>query len=52
MRVTVVDLDVSFGQLVLLMVKVAIASIPAAIILGVLGGLAFSVLAAFGAAMS
>ncbi len=37
MRVTVVDLDISFGQLVSLFVKAAIAMIPAAIILSALG---------------
>ena len=33
-RVTVTDLNISFGNMVVLMVKLAIASIPAAIILG------------------
>lgn len=41
-RVTVVDLDISFGQLVSLFVKASIALIPAAIILG---GIAFVVAA-------
>lgn len=37
-KVTVVDFDVSFGSLVWLMIKVAIAAIPAAIVLALFGG--------------
>lgn len=37
--IRIVDLDVPFPRLVLLMVKVVIAAIPAAIILAVLGAL-------------
>lgn len=36
-RVTVVDFDMSFGHLVMFFVKAAIAAIPAAIILLVIG---------------
>lgn len=36
-RVTVVDFDMSFGHLVMFFVKAAIAAIPAAIILFLLG---------------
>lgn len=36
-RVRVVDLDIPFGRLVLLLVKVAIAAIPAALIVGAIG---------------
>ena len=46
-RVTVVDLDISFGQLVSLFVKAAIAMIPAAIILGIIGFIVFAVVGAF-----
>lgn len=35
--VRVVDVDISFGQMVLLLVKLAIASIPAAILLFIIG---------------
>jgi len=35
--VTVVDLDMPFGSMVMFMVKVALASIPAAIILWLIG---------------
>ena len=45
-RVTVVDIDISFGQLVALFVKAAIAMIPAAIILGIIGFIAFEVASA------
>lgn len=44
-RVTVVDFDMSFGHLVMFFVKAAIAAIPAAIILFVLG---IAVAAVFG----
>ena len=46
MRVTVVDLDISFGQLVSLFVKAAIAIVPAAIILGALGFFVFVLIGA------
>jgi len=36
-RVTVVDIDVSFGQMIWLLVKLALAAIPALFILGVIG---------------
>lgn len=36
-RVTVVDFDVSFGQMIWLLVKLALAAIPALFILGVIG---------------
>lgn len=44
-RVVVTNLDISFGNLVGLLLKVALAAIPAAIILGVVASLAFAVLA-------
>jgi len=34
LKVVVSDFDISFGQIVLLMIKVVLASIPASIILG------------------
>lgn len=50
-RVTVVDLNMSFGSMVVFMVKWAIAAIPALIILATLGALIAAVLlAAFAAA--
>jgi hypothetical protein len=48
-KVVVTDFDIPFGNLVLLMVKFAIAAIPAAIILSVLGF--FIVLLAMSAAV-
>lgn len=36
-RVVVVDFDIRFGSLVLLMIKIALASIPAALVLMFLG---------------
>jgi hypothetical protein len=48
LRVTVVDFDISFGQMVWLMIKMAIAAIPAAIFLMVLGFILAAILAAFG----
>jgi hypothetical protein len=48
-RVIVVDVDISFWQLVKLFVKAAIAVIPATIILGALLALLGFVLALFGA---
>jgi uncharacterized membrane protein YdjX (TVP38/TMEM64 family) len=50
-RVTVVNFDVSFGNLVWLLVKVAIAAIPAVIILAVIGAMAFGVLGGLGSAI-
>ncbi|MGO9018059.1 MAG: hypothetical protein ACLQVJ_06870 [Syntrophobacteraceae bacterium] len=41
-RVVVTDFDMPFGSMVKLMVKWAIASIPAAIILMIFGTIAFS----------
>lgn len=43
-RVVVVDVNMKFGTMVMFLVKLAIASIPAAIILIVLGALASTVL--------
>jgi len=43
--VRVVDVDISFGQLVSLFVKAAIAMIPAAIILAIIGFIVFAILA-------
>lgn len=50
-RVRVVDLDISFGQMVVLMLKFAIASIPAAMILGAVAGVLVLFLGALGAAI-
>jgi hypothetical protein len=44
MRVTVVNMDMHFGTMVLFMVKLAIAAIPAAIILGVIGAIVFGLI--------
>jgi len=46
-RVTVVDVDISFGQLVSLFVKAAIALVPAAIILAIIGFIVFVIVGAF-----
>lgn len=43
-KVTVVDFDMSFGKMVVFLVKLAIAAIPAAIILFGLGVVAAAVL--------
>lgn len=43
-KVTVTDLDISLGNLVLLMVKAAIAAIPAVIILTVAGTMAYAMI--------
>jgi hypothetical protein len=40
-RVVVTDLDISFGNLIGLMLKVAFAAIPAALILAVVVGMVF-----------
>jgi hypothetical protein len=40
-RVVVTDLDISFGHLVQLLLKLALALIPAALILGITGLFAF-----------
>ena len=44
-RVSVIDIQMPFWSMVVFMVKVAIASIPAFIILSIIGTLVFSVLA-------
>ena len=44
-RVSVIDVQMPFWSMVVFMVKVAIASIPAFIILSIIGTLVFSVLA-------
>lgn len=44
-RVTVVDLDISFGSLIWLMVKGTIAAIPAMILLAIIGGILSGLLA-------
>ena len=44
MRVTVVNMDMHFGTMVLFMVKLAIAAIPAAIILAIIGAIVFGVI--------
>ncbi len=43
-RVVVTDFDMPFGSMVKLMVKWAVASIPAAIILVILGTIAFGII--------
>jgi hypothetical protein len=51
-KVTVVDIQMPFWSMVVFMVKVAIASIPAVIILSVLGAIFFAVMTAvFGPGM-
>lgn len=50
-QVNVLDINMSFGSMVVFMVKWAIAAIPAAIILVILGVLAFAVLSGFLAAL-
>ena len=44
-RVSVIDIQMPFWSMVMFMVKAAIASIPAVIILSIIGSLVFSVLA-------
>ena len=44
-RVNVIDIQMPFWSMVMFMVKAAIASIPAFIILSIIGTLVFSVLA-------
>ena len=44
-RVSVIDIQMPFWSMVMFMVKAAIASIPAFIILSIIGTLVFSVLA-------
>lgn len=51
-QVTVVDLDVSFGRLVGLWIKVALAAIPALAVLGAIGFVAALALGVFGAVLS
>jgi hypothetical protein len=45
-EVIVTDFDIPFGSMVKLLVKLALAAIPAMIILAMVGGLIFAVLAA------
>lgn len=45
-NVKVIDIDISFGQLVWLMVKASLAAIPAAMILMLFSGAVFLVIAA------
>jgi hypothetical protein len=50
-RVVVTDIDVSFAQMVTLLIKLAFASIPAAIIVGFFGGIVAVAVTAFGASI-
>jgi|GEM_PF-1321476 len=50
-KVIVTDIDVSFGQMVTLLIKLAFASIPAAVIVGFFGGIAALMITAFGGAL-
>lgn len=50
-RVTVTDIDVSFGQLVFLLIKVTFAAIPAAIIVAIIGTVLTLVMGGFIAAL-
>ena len=45
-EVVLTDVHIPFGSMVMLLVKFAIAAIPAAVILGVLGGVAVAVFSA------
>lgn len=45
--VVVKDVDISFGQMVVLLVKLAIASIPATIILFIVFGILLGIMTAF-----
>jgi hypothetical protein len=47
-RVVVTDLDISFQSLVGLWIKLALAAIPALIVLGVLGAVVFGIIAGLG----
>ena len=51
MAVRVVDLDIPIGQMMILLVKWAIAAIPAAMILGVVFAAVLGIFAAMGAAL-
>ena len=55
-RVTVTDVNMTFGSMIVFMIKWALASIPAMLILSLLGGvlgvLFFAVIAALGIAAS
>ena len=42
-RVVVINFDISFGNLVGLLLKLALAAIPAALILVIVGSLAFAI---------
>lgn len=44
-RVTVVDVDIKFGTLLMLLLKLGIAAIPAFLILSILGGFVLAVMA-------
>jgi hypothetical protein len=46
-RVVVTDIHMQFGSMVALLVKLALAAIPALLILSVVGMIAFVVLSAF-----
>jgi hypothetical protein len=46
-RVTVVDIDVSFGHMVALIIKLALAAVPAMLVLGAVGAVAFAFVAGF-----
>lgn len=46
-RVTVVDIDVSFGHMVALIIKLALAAVPAMLVLGAVGAVAFAFIAGF-----
>lgn len=46
-KVVVTDLDISFGQMVILLVKLALAAIPALFVLGVIGVVVAGLFVAF-----
>lgn len=50
--VTIVDVDISFAQMVTLMVKFAFACIPAAIIIAFISAVFMGVFSLFGLALS
>jgi hypothetical protein len=50
-KVSVVDFEMPFWSIVVLLVKWSIAAIPALIILGIIGSVLFAVLAAIGVAL-
>lgn len=51
-RVTVVDFDMPFGSMVMVMTKWALATIPALLILGLIGFMVFVFLAAIGSSLA